>query len=121
MRDVRHGDRARPGCPDGHRKVTALEQSPAARVARPRPLEACTVQGTPASATGCGIQGRSARPMAHHLRMPGPEDLVNAIGWSPARPVLTVVGCHAGGEIDFDAVRGDLDPLIVHLGFGFRF
>ncbi len=26
-----------------------------------------------------------------------------------------------GGEIDFDAERGDLDPLILHLGFGVRF
>jgi proline racemase len=34
---------------------------------------------------------------------PGP---LAAIGWTPARPVMTVVGCHAGGEIGNVIVDG---------------
>ncbi|HUQ43612.1 MAG TPA: proline racemase family protein [Candidatus Limnocylindria bacterium] len=32
-----------------------------------------------------------------------------AVGWTPARPVLTVVGCHAGGEVGNVVVAG-VDP-----------
>ncbi|HJW21565.1 MAG TPA: proline racemase family protein [Candidatus Limnocylindrales bacterium] len=35
-----------------------------------------------------------------------PPDPLAAIGWAPARPVLTVVGCHAGGEIGNVVVAG---------------
>src|SRR5215510_7040575 len=33
-------------------------------------------------------------------------DLLAAIAWRPARPILTVVGCHAGGEIGNVVVAG---------------
>jgi proline racemase len=36
-------------------------------------------------------------------------DPLHAIRWQPARPVLTVVGCHAGGEIGNVVVAG-VDP-----------
>jgi proline racemase len=38
------------------------------------------------------------------------DDLIATIGWSPARPVLTVVGCHAGGEIGNVVVAGVEPP-----------
>src|SRR5262245_26233466 len=37
-------------------------------------------------------------------------DPLAAIGWQPARPVLTVVGCHAGGEIGNVVVAGVEPP-----------
>jgi proline racemase len=37
-------------------------------------------------------------------------DLLAAIEWRPARPVLTVVGCHAGGEIGNVVVAGVEPP-----------
>jgi proline racemase len=39
-----------------------------------------------------------------------PRDPLGAIGWRPARPVLTVVGCHAGGEIGNVVVAGVEPP-----------
>jgi len=41
--------------------------------------------------------------------MPDPSALLHAIRWEPARPVLPVVGCHAGGEIGNVVVAG-VDP-----------
>jgi proline racemase len=38
------------------------------------------------------------------------SDPLAAIGWTPARPVLTVVGCHAGGEIGNVVVAGVEPP-----------
>ncbi len=38
------------------------------------------------------------------------RDPLDAIGWQSARPVLTVVGCHAGGEIGNVVVDG-VEPL----------
>jgi proline racemase len=38
-----------------------------------------------------------------------PEDPLAAIRWNPARAVLTVVGCHAGGEIG-NVVIGGVEP-----------
>ena len=38
------------------------------------------------------------------------EDPLAAIGWASARPVLTVVGCHAGGEIGNVVVAGVEPP-----------
>jgi proline racemase len=40
----------------------------------------------------------------------GRADPVSAIRWAPARPVLTVVGCHAGGEIGNVVVAGVARP-----------
>ncbi|HYL41147.1 MAG TPA: proline racemase family protein, partial [Candidatus Binatus sp.] len=40
----------------------------------------------------------------------GPPDPRSAIAWTPARPVLTVVGCHAGGEIGNVVVAGVEPP-----------
>jgi trans-L-3-hydroxyproline dehydratase len=37
-------------------------------------------------------------------------ELLHAIRWSPARPILTVVGCHAGGEIGNVVVAGVEPP-----------
>ncbi|HET8784804.1 MAG TPA: proline racemase family protein [Candidatus Limnocylindrales bacterium] len=37
------------------------------------------------------------------------DEILAAIRWQPARPVLTVVGCHAGGEIGNVVVAG-VDP-----------
>jgi proline racemase len=45
--------------------------------------------------------------MAHHLAMPDP---LEPIRWRPARPVLTVVGCHAGGEIGNVVIEGVEPP-----------
>lgn len=42
--------------------------------------------------------------------MPSSEDVLAALRWSPARPVLTVVGCHAGGEIGNVVVAGVEPP-----------
>jgi proline racemase len=42
--------------------------------------------------------------------MPIPGDPLDAIQWQSARPVLTVVGCHAGGEIGNVIVDG-FEPL----------
>jgi proline racemase len=42
--------------------------------------------------------------------MTGPPDALDAIRWRPARPVLTVVGCHAGGEIGNVVVDGFEPP-----------
>jgi len=42
--------------------------------------------------------------------MPTDPDPLSAIGWQPARPVLTVVGCHAGGEIGNVVVAGVEPP-----------
>jgi proline racemase len=42
--------------------------------------------------------------------MDGPRDPLAAIGWKPARPVLTVVGCHAGGEIGNVIIDGFEPP-----------
>jgi len=39
-----------------------------------------------------------------------PEDPLAAIRWRPARPVLTVVGCHAGGEIGNVVIDGVEPP-----------
>ena len=36
-------------------------------------------------------------------------DALAAIRWSPARPVLTVIGCHAGGEVGNVVISG-VDP-----------
>ena len=44
---------------------------------------------------------------------PGPDhpiDLLRALRWEPARPVLTVVGCHAGGEVGNVVVAGVAPP-----------
>lgn len=38
------------------------------------------------------------------------DDLLAAIRWTPARPTLTVVGCHAGGEIGNVVVAGVQPP-----------
>lgn len=38
--------------------------------------------------------------------MQAPDDPLSAIRWRSARPVLTVVGCHAGGEIGNVVVSG---------------
>ena len=46
-------------------------------------------------------------------RPPAPgadRDPLTAIRWSPARPVLTVVGCHAGGEVGNVVVAGIEPP-----------
>ena len=45
----------------------------------------------------------------HHLPVTA-DELRAAIRWSPARPVLTVVGCHAGGEIGNVVVAGVEPP-----------
>lgn len=45
----------------------------------------------------------------HHLPVTA-DDLRAAIRWEPARPVLTVVGCHAGGEIGNVVVTGVEPP-----------
>ncbi|HEY8238710.1 MAG TPA: proline racemase family protein [Candidatus Limnocylindrales bacterium] len=37
-------------------------------------------------------------------------DPLGSVGWTPARPVLTVVGCHAGGEIGNVVVAGVEPP-----------
>ena len=37
-------------------------------------------------------------------------DPIDALRWQPARPVLTVVGCHAGGEIGNVVVAGVTPP-----------
>ena len=37
-------------------------------------------------------------------------DTLHAIRWTPARPILTVVGCHAGGEIGNVVVAGVEPP-----------
>jgi proline racemase len=37
------------------------------------------------------------------------DDPLTSIAWRPARPVLTVVGCHAGGEIG-NVVIGGVEP-----------
>ena len=42
--------------------------------------------------------------------MTRPADPLAAIRWRPARPVLTVVGCHAGGEIGNVVVAGVEPP-----------
>ena len=42
--------------------------------------------------------------------MTRPADPLAAIRWQPARPVLTVVGCHAGGEIGNVVVDGVEPP-----------
>jgi len=39
-----------------------------------------------------------------------PDDPLGRIRWQPARPVLTVVGCHAGGEIGNVVVEGVEPP-----------
>ena len=39
-----------------------------------------------------------------------PQDPLAAIRWQPARPVLTVVGCHAGGEIGNVVIAGVEPP-----------
>ena len=39
-----------------------------------------------------------------------PVDLLRSLRWPPARPVLTVVGCHAGGEIGNVVVAGVEPP-----------
>jgi proline racemase len=41
--------------------------------------------------------------------MPDPSDPLGSIRWAPARPVLTVVGCHAGGEVG-NVVVGGVEP-----------
>src|SRR5688500_17888483 len=41
--------------------------------------------------------------------MTSPSDPLASIAWRPARPVLTVVGCHAGGEIG-NVVIGGVEP-----------
>jgi trans-L-3-hydroxyproline dehydratase len=41
--------------------------------------------------------------------MHAPGDPLSAIRWRSARPVLTVVGCHAGGEIG-NVIVGGLEP-----------
>ena len=38
------------------------------------------------------------------------EDVLGSLRWQPARPVLTVVGCHAGGEIGNVVVDGVEPP-----------
>jgi proline racemase len=48
------------------------------------------------------------RALVHHLAVRA-DDLLSAIRWSPARPILTVIGCHAGGEIGNVVVAG-VDP-----------
>jgi proline racemase len=47
--------------------------------------------------------------LRHH---PGVDaaDVIGSIGWEPARPMLTVVGCHAGGEIGNVVVAGVEPP-----------
>ncbi|HEY2888414.1 MAG TPA: proline racemase family protein [Candidatus Limnocylindrales bacterium] len=42
--------------------------------------------------------------------MPDRPDPLGAIRWSPARPMLTVVGCHAGGEVGNVVVAGVAPP-----------
>ncbi len=42
--------------------------------------------------------------------MASPSDPLSSITWQPARPVLTVVGCHAGGEIGNVIVDGVEPP-----------
>lgn len=42
--------------------------------------------------------------------MHSPTDPLASIRWQPARPVLTVVGCHAGGEIGNVVVAGVRPP-----------
>ena len=37
------------------------------------------------------------------------DDPIRAIRWTPARPVMTVVGCHAGGEIG-NVIVGGVEP-----------
>ena len=39
-----------------------------------------------------------------------PDDPLSRLRWEPARPVLTVVGCHAGGEIGNVVVAGVEPP-----------
>ena len=38
------------------------------------------------------------------------EDILGRLRWEPARPVLTVVGCHAGGEIGNVVIDGVEPP-----------
>ena len=42
--------------------------------------------------------------------MQAPRDPLSAIRWESSRPVLTVVGCHAGGEIGNVIVDGFEPP-----------
>jgi len=42
--------------------------------------------------------------------MTPPSDPLSSIRWRPARPVLTVVGCHAGGEIGNVVIDGVEPP-----------
>jgi proline racemase len=46
----------------------------------------------------------------HHLAVTSADELVAAIRWGSARPTLTVVGCHAGGEIGNVVVAGVEPP-----------
>jgi proline racemase len=39
-----------------------------------------------------------------------PDDTLDRLRWQPARPVLTVVGCHAGGEIGNVVIAGVEPP-----------
>lgn len=41
--------------------------------------------------------------------MPEPRDPQGSIRWAPARPVLTVVGCHAGSKV-VNVVVGGVEP-----------
>lgn len=62
---------------------------------------------------GQGIEGSKPSSPAASSRHDGAvcaqPDPFDAIRWTPARPVLTVVGCHAGGEIG-NVVVGGVDP-----------
>jgi len=73
--------------------------------------------GGAAAATRGGLQTGSAGESVHGWRCPviiravtSNVDPLAAIRWAPARPVLTVVGCHAGGEIGNVVVAGVEPP-----------
>jgi trans-L-3-hydroxyproline dehydratase len=48
--------------------------------------------------------------MEHHRAVAEAHDPLAAIAWQSARPVLTVVGCHAGGEVGNVVVAGVEPP-----------
>jgi proline racemase len=48
--------------------------------------------------------------MASHILPVMPDEPISRLRWTPTRPILTVVGCHAGGEIGNVVIDGVEPP-----------